>query len=233
MNDESNSHNENELTQDEVLTKAKQLLKLTDLVERYPAVVERRVTGLIFVLIGGGVSLATLLFYSLIEYVFIPGYELLSVVIFVIASLSVSFLISFKLVRPLTRSYTRTSQREEELSGPMKILWSAISIIMVISSIYSFGTGQPYLFPIIVQIVLALGNLFIYYGLRTDPKSADYAGSHLVLVIFVILSIVPIILVPQIALSIMILVDIGGLYALGIYILSTAERMLVQTMGSD
>jgi hypothetical protein len=43
-------------------------------------------------------------------------------------------------------------------------------------------------------------------------------------------SIIPIILLSPIAFSIMILVDIGGLYGIGIYTLLTAERLLVQTM---
>jgi hypothetical protein len=65
MNEESNSDDTKELTQEEMLERAKQLLTLTDLVDRYPAVMERRITGMIFVLIGGGVSLATLFFTSL------------------------------------------------------------------------------------------------------------------------------------------------------------------------
>ena len=119
------------------------------------------------------------------------------------------------------------------MDKPMIIMWCALAVIMVIASIYSFGTNQPHLFSIVVQGSLAFGNLVIYYGLRKDPKSVDYSTSHLVLVIIVILSLVPIIAIPQIAFPMIIIVDIGGLYALGIYILITAERMLVQTMGSD
>ncbi|MFW9918442.1 MAG: hypothetical protein ACFFED_02510 [Candidatus Thorarchaeota archaeon] len=231
MNDDSYS-DDNDISQEEMLERAKKLLMLTDLVDRYPAVVERRVTGLVFVLIGGGVSLATLIFMSLFEAIEALGFMLLGVVIFVVLSLSVSFIIAFRLVVPLTQSYATTSPSEQEGMTLMKIMWGIFAIVMVVVSIYSFGTGQVFIFPIVVQLLLGIGNLVIYDGMRKDPKTADYSRSHLVLVILVFVSLIPIVLVPPLAFSMMILIDIGGLYALGIYILITAERLLVHTVGS-
>ena len=41
MNNDTNPNDSEELTQEEMLKRAKQLLTLTDLVDRYPAVVEK------------------------------------------------------------------------------------------------------------------------------------------------------------------------------------------------
>ncbi len=233
MNDESKSENQNDLSQEEMRESAMKLLKLTDLVDRYPAVVERRVTGLIFVLIGGGVSIITLVYTTLFGFFQALGLELISVVFFVVISLLVSFIIAFRLIVPLTKSYTSIEQEEDQSSWLVNVIWGAFAIIMVISSIYSFGTGQPLLFLIVVQIILAIGNLAIYLDMRKNPKSVDYSLSHLVFVLLVSLSLIPILALPELAFSVMILVDIGGLYAQGIYILMTAERILVQTMGRE
>ncbi len=231
MIDESNS-DDKAISQEEMLERAKKLLMLTDLVDRYPAVVERRVTGLIFVLTGGGVSLATLFFMSIFDIIEALGLTLLGVVIFVVLSLSVSFITAFRLVAPLTQSYTTIKPTEQEGMTLMTVMWGIFAIIMIVVSIYSFGSGQIFIFPIVVQILLSIGNVVIYQGMRVDPKTADYSRTHLVFVIVIVLSLIPIIAIPQIAFSIMILVDIGGLYALGIYILITAERLLVHSMGS-
>ena len=119
------------------------------------------------------------------------------------------------------------------MSLMMKATWGIIVVVIIIFAIYSFGTDQPQLFPIFIQIVLSVGNAGIYHDMKKDPKSSDVAFAHLILVILMVLSIVPIILLSPIAFPIMILVDIGGIYALGIYTLFTAERLLVQTMESD
>jgi hypothetical protein len=231
LNDETNSEDTKELSQEEMLERAKQLLTLTDLVDRYPAVMQRRVTGMIFILIGGGVSLATLFFTSLLNAYPGIGTDLFVVLAFVIGSLAISGIIVFRLINPLTQSYTNIdTQTKEEMSREMKITWGFIVVVIIIFSIYSFGTGQPLLFPIFIQIVLSIGNAGIYYDMKKDPESADVASAHLLLVILMVISLIPIILLPPIAFPIMILVDIGGIYAMGIYTLFTAERMLVQTM---
>ncbi len=233
MNNETSSNDEKDLSQEEMLERAKQLLTLTDLVDRYPAVVERRITGIIFILIGGGVSLATLVFSSLMSAFPGIGSDVFVVVFFVIGSLAFTGIIVFRLVIPLTQSYSNIKQTEKGMSNAMKVTWGINVMVIIILSIYTFGTGQPHLFPIFIQIILAIGNIAIYYEMRTDPNSAEFSLSHLILVVFIILSIIPIVLLPDLAFTVMILVDIGGIYGLGIYILLTAERMLVQTMESD
>ncbi len=234
MNTEPNSDETKELSQEEMLERAKQLLTLTDLVDRYPAVVERRVTGLIFILIGGGVSLATLFFSSLMSAYPGIGSDVFTVVLFVVGALALSGIIVFKLVNPLTQSYSNVaSSAKGEMSLAMKLTWGTLVVVIVIFTVYSFGTGQAELFPLFIQIILVIGNGAIYYDMKSDPKSSDLAVSHLVLVILIFVSIAPIILLPIIAFPIMILIDIGGLYALGVYTLLTAERILVQTMVSD
>lgn len=233
MSDEPQSNDTEELSQKEMLERAKQLLMLTDLVDRYPAVIERRITGIIFILIGGGVSLATLFFTSLINAYPGIGSNLFVVIGFVVGSLSISGIIVFKLVNPLTQSYSRIDSSKDEMSTLMKVTWGILVMAIIIFAIYSFGTDQPHLFPIFIQIVLSIGNSSIYYDMRRNPRSADISIAHLILVAFVVLSIIPIVLLQSLAFSIMILVDIGGLYAIGIYTLLTAERLLVSSMGSE
>ncbi|MHA1906216.1 MAG: hypothetical protein ACW98Y_02895, partial [Candidatus Thorarchaeota archaeon] len=213
MNDETNSDDYKELTQDEMLERAKQLLTLTDLVERYPAVVERRITGMLFVLIGGGVSLATLFFTSLMSSYPEIGSDLFVVLVFVIGSLAISGIVMFKLINPLTQSYSRTAMSSDDgMSTGVKVTWGILVASIVIFAVYSFGTGQGQLFPLFIQIVLTIGNAGIYNDMRKEPKSSDVAFAHLVLVVLMGVSIIPIILLSPIAFSIMILVDIGGLY---------------------
>ncbi|MFW9908696.1 MAG: hypothetical protein ACFFEF_08980 [Candidatus Thorarchaeota archaeon] len=233
MNNESTPNDEKELSQEELLDRARQLLKLTDLVDRYPAVVERRVTGLVYVLIGGGVALLTLFFTSLMTALESLGLQLISIVFFVIGSLSIAFIITFRLVTPLTKSYTSVSTKTEPMSNLMKAFWGVFCVIIVISAAYFFGTGQANLFPIVIQAILGFSNSFIYYGARSDAKNADYAHAHLILVLLIFASLIPIVLFPEIAFAVMILVDIGGLYGLGIYMLVTAERILVRTLDSE
>ena len=233
MNSDSTSNDEKDPSQEEMLERAKQLLTLTDLVDRYPAVVERRITGIIFILIGGGVSLAALVFSSLMDTFPGIGSDVFVVVLFVVGILTFTGIIVFRLIIPLTQSYSNIKQKEKGMSNAMKATWGINVIVIVIFAIYSFGTGQPHLFPISIQILLAIGNIAIYYDMKTDPDSSEFSLAQLVFVVFIILSMIPIVLLPALAFTVMILVDIGGIYGLGIYILLTAERMLVQTMESD
>ena len=231
MNDESKSDDYKDLTQDEMLERAKQLLTLTDLVDRYPAVVERRITGMIFILIGGGVSLATLFFTSLMSAYPDIGTDLFTVLVFVIGSLAFSGIVIFRLINPLTQSYSTMKETSDDgMSLQVKVTWGILVALIIISAIYYFGTGQGHLFPLFMQIVLSIGNAGIYHDMRKDPNSSDVAFAHLILVALMVLSILPIVFLPSISFPIMILVDIGGLYGIGIYTLFTAERLLVQTM---
>ena len=145
MNNESNSDDTKDLTQEEMLERAKQLLTLTDLVDRYPAVMERRVTGMIFVLIGGGVSLATLFFTSLMSAYPDIGSDLFIVLVFVIGSLSISGIIVFRLISPLTRSYSNIeSSSKTDMSLMMKATWGIIVVVIIIFAIYKPTSSTCY-----------------------------------------------------------------------------------------
>ena len=212
---------------------ARQLLALTDLVERYPAVVSRRVTGLIYVLIGGGISLAALLFNIMVTY--FPGItsNLFIILSFVVGNLLLAWFIVFRLIAPLTKSYTMNQTTDEGMSRQAKITWGILATAIVAISWYAFGSGQTYLFPIGIQLALLIGNFGNYTEAKKDPKEAPFAKSQLVFVLLIAFSLIPMILVPPIAFPIMILVDIGGIYGLGIYMLISAERLLLEVTGRE
>lgn len=228
MNGETETGEDPSLSRDEMLEQAKQLLVLTDLVDRYPAVVSRRTTGLIFVLVGGAISLAGLLFATLIAFIGNFADNLFVVLLFIVFNLLIVAIIAFRLVVPLTKSYSPSREPNEGMRKSSKITWAILSISIVIVAVYSFGIGQPYLFAIGNQILLALGNIANYNDARKNPDDAPYARSILVFVILVILSIIPMAIFPVVAFSILILVDIGGIYGLGIYMLVSAERLLLE-----
>jgi hypothetical protein len=215
-------------SRDKMLEQAKQLLVLTDLVDRYPAVVSRRTTGLIFVLVGGAISITGLVFATLIAFLGNFADNLLVVFLFVVFNLLIAGIIAFRLVVPLTKSYSSSRKPNEGMNRALKITWAVLSISIVIVAVYSFGIGQPYLFAIGNQIILACGNIANYSDARKNPDDAPFARSILVLVILVVLSIIPMAIFPILAFSILILVDIGGIYGLGIYMLVSAERLLLE-----
>ena len=93
-NDDLPSSTEN-LSNEDMLEQAKKLLILTDLVEKYPDVVAKRVNGLIFVLIGGGISIAGLIFTSVMSVLQASGMDLLGIMIFIIVNLLISWAIPF------------------------------------------------------------------------------------------------------------------------------------------
>ncbi len=228
MNNETETGEAPNLSRDEMLEQAKQLLVLTDLVDRYPAVVSRRTTGLIFVLVGGAISLSGLLFATLLAFIGNFADNLFVVLLFVVFNLIITGIIAFRLVVPLTRSYSSSQKQNEGMRKASKATWAILSISIVVVAVYSFGIGQPYLFAIGNQILLALGNVANYNDARKSPDDAPYARSILVFVILVILSIIPMAILPILAFSILILVDIGGIYGLGIYMLVSAERLLLE-----
>jgi hypothetical protein len=233
MTDELETDGKEGLSKKEMHEQAKQLLALTDLVERYPAVVSRRVTGLIYVLIGGGISLAALLFSTLVTYFPEITSNIFIILSFVVGNLLLAWFIVFRLITPLTKSYAMNPPTDEGMSSQAKITWGILAIAIVVISWYAFGSGQVYLFPIAIQLVLLIGNIGNYFEAKKDPKEAPFAMSQLVFVLLIAVSLIPIILLPPIAFPIMILVDIGGIYGLGIYMLISAERLLLEVTGRE
>lgn len=213
---------------EDMLEQAKQLLKLTYLVEKYPAVVERRVAGLVYVLTGGGISLTALIFTSIMPYIGDLTQNMFIILIFVISSLFVSWLVAFRLIVPITRSYPRTQGREE-MSTRFNLYWLFLAIFIIVSSVYSFGTNQPNLFPLFIQILLTFG-MFVNYA-EAQKSTNAFVKEHLIFGIFTMLSIIPILLFPAFGFLVIIIADIGGIYAMGVYMLITAEQLLLESAG--
>ena len=84
-----------------------------------------------------------------------------------------------------------------------------------------------------MQTTLFFGNVANYFEAKKESTQSSSAFIFLIYAILIGISILPILLFPTFAFSIMIAVDIGGLYAMGIYNLLTAERILVETLGRD
>ncbi|MHA2004412.1 MAG: hypothetical protein ACXABV_19890 [Candidatus Thorarchaeota archaeon] len=219
-----------EINSDDELADARKLLALADIVDRYPDVISRRVTGIIYILIGGGISFATLVMFVLTVVLEpLPWNPLLNL-LFVGMSLFITWVIAFRLVGPLTKSAPR-KQFEDEGSNYFFLMWGVIAVILAISSVLLFTQENQVLFPIVVQILIGFGQTANYFmGRRADATDA-FLGENLALGIAAILTIPFMLLLPLLAYLILIVVDIGGIYILGVYALVTAERLLLESTG--
>lgn len=231
MENESHSKDSIDLGRDEMLDKAKQLLTLTNLVEMYPAVVERRVTGLILILIGGAVSFATLVYTNIINLIDFEGDNLFLFFAFVIICLGLAFGIALKLIAPIYKPYARTDSSRNEISPFLKITWGILTSLIIALSVYAALTNQMFIFVIFLQVIMAIGNGANYYDISRHQDIPTSEKELLVFAIVIALSIVPMILFMDFAYIILILVDMGGLYLIGIYMLVTAEKLLLESSG--
>lgn len=222
MSTEKNEPNE------DMTEKAKQLLLLTDLVDKYPKVVARRVVGLVYLIIAGGISFATLIFMSL-QDVLGPGNQLLVNLGFVGISLLFSWIVAFRLVLPLTSSYPKEST-EDGGKAPF-VIWGILAVAMVVLSLYTFSTGLGDLFAPGLQLIMGVGFLSNYIGGRRETGVEFYSREHLYFAIAVFISIIPMMMFLSIAYIFLIVVDVGGIYVIGIYMLITAEQLLLQSKG--
>jgi hypothetical protein len=216
-------------TNEDMVEKAKQLLLLTDLVDKYPKVVARRVAGLVYILIGGGISFATLIFMSLQDLLG-PGNPLLVNVGFVILSLGFSWIVGFRLIVPLTRSYPEEPSASKSRRG-VYALWATLAAAMVISSFVTFQMGSPELFPPALQFIMGCGFTANYVLGNRATELDFYSREHLYFAIAIFLSIVPMLIFPAGAYLILIVVNMGGIYTIGIHMLITAERLLLESKG--
>lgn len=219
---------ENE-TDDEMVEKAKQLLLLTDLVDNYPRVVERRVAGLIYLIIAGGMSFAILIYMTL-QDVIGPGDPLIVNLGFVVLSLLFSWIVAFRLVLPLTSSYPKKTTTDNDGKLPL-VIWGILVIAMVLLSFATFSTGNGALFAPGLQIIMGIGFLSNYIGGRRTSELEFYTHEHLYFAIVVFLSIIPMLMFLNIAHLFLIIADMGGIYIMGIYMLITAERLLLESKG--
>ncbi|UCH04214.1 MAG: hypothetical protein JSW05_11655 [Candidatus Thorarchaeota archaeon] len=210
------------------LADARRLLALTDIVDRYPRVITRRVTGIVYILIGGGISLATLVMFALAGALEPQPWNPLVNLLFVSVSLLITWFIAFRLIGPLTKSMPR-QVTEDEYGRFFYLMWGTIGVVLAISSVILFTQDNQWLFPVIVQILLGFGQTATYYVAREGD--GVFVKENLVFGIVAILSIPFMLLLTQVAYLILIIVDIGGIYLLGVYALITAERLLLESTG--
>ncbi|MFW9886368.1 MAG: hypothetical protein ACFFEX_18435, partial [Candidatus Thorarchaeota archaeon] len=111
------------------------------------------------------------------------------------------------------------------------IMWGVIGVILAVASVFLFTQENQLGFPILVQCVLAFGQSVNYYFSRKDPESGGFYKENLVFAIAALLSIPLMLLLQELAYLILIIVDIGGIYIIGVYALITAERLLLETTG--
>ena len=210
-----------------MVEKAKQLLLLTDLVDKYPRVVARRVSGLVYILIGGGMSFATLVLMTLQDLV---GYEnsFLINIGFVILCLLIAWAIGFRLIVPLTKSYQQDVE-ETSLDKGVFLLWVVLASAIVISAVLLFQSGQESLFPIFLQFIMGCGFSLNYVLGRRSNDIDFFTKEHLYFAVAILLSIVPMLFFVQASYLILILTNMGGIFAVGINMLVTAERLLLES----
>jgi hypothetical protein len=185
------------------------------------------------VLIGGGISFATLIYISILSVLGDLAQNILVNVIFVVVALFIAWIITFRLIMPIARLYPEPELSDEKSEFKIKLLWAALATVMIISSVLAFGINQPLIFPLVVQITTAFGNFGNYFVAREDPQSDPTAKVHLLFSAMLLLSVIPIILLPELMFTIMVIVDMGGIYVVGIYMLITAEKVLLETSGRD
>jgi hypothetical protein len=218
---------ENNENDEELVEKAKQLLLLTDLIDKYPKVVARRVSGLVYLIIAGGISFATLIYMSL-QNVIGPVDPVLVNLAFVGISLFFSWLVAFRLVLPLTQSYPEEPKPKEGEKAPF-IIWGILAIAIIIDAFVSFSSGNGVMFIPVLQIIMGTGFLSNYVFGRRNVEADIFTREHLYFSLAVFLSVIPMFLILEIAYVILIVVDMGGIYVIGIYMLITSERLLLES----
>ena len=215
-------------TEDDMIEKARQLLLLTDIVDKYPLVVARRVAGLVYIIMAGGISFVTLIFMSL-QDILGPGDFLINLG-FVIFSLVFSWIVAFRLVIPLTRSYPQEPKLDEGGRATL-VIWGILVVAIVIVSLLTFSAGMDNLFPPVLEFIMGIGFLSNYMLGRRNTSVEFYTHEHLYFAITVLLSIIPMLLFPAMAYVIIIISCVGGIFVVGIYMLITAERLLLASKG--
>ncbi len=222
---------ENSDAENDMIEKAKQLLVLTDLVDKYPQVVARRVAGLVYLIIAGGISFATLILMNL-QDILGQGNILLVNIGFVLLSLVFSWVVAFRLVVPLTRSYPEDPRAEEGGKGVI-VLWGILATAIIISALVTFqgDADMQLLFAPSLQFIMGCGFAANYVLGKRGAGVEFYSKEHAYFAIAIFLSLIPMLMFLDKAYLFIILVDMGGIYIIGIYMLVTAERILLESKG--
>jgi hypothetical protein len=82
-----------------------------------------------------------------------------------------------------------------------------------------------------VQLLVGIGQTTTFFIGRMNEDASDFLKENLSLGIAAIVSVPFMLLLPLLAYLILIIVDIGGIYILGVYALITAERLLLESTG--
>ncbi len=220
---------ENDSSDDDMVEKAKQLLLLTDLIDKYPKVVARRVSGLVYLIIAGGISFATLIYMSL-QNVLGPIDPVLVNLGFIGMSLFFSWVVTFRLVLPLTQSYPKEPEPKEEQKAPF-VVWGILAVAIVTVALITFSTNNGFFFVPILQIIMGTGFLSNYILGRKSVEADIFTREHLYFSLAIFLTVIPMFLFLDLAYVLLIVVDMGGIYVMGIYMLITAERLLLESKG--
>jgi hypothetical protein len=78
---------------------------------------------------------------------------------------------------------------------------------------------------------MGTGFLFNYIFGRRESGEESLTREHLYFAIAVYISIIPMLLFPIFAYVLLVVVDMGGVYVIGIYMLVTAEQLLLESKG--
>lgn len=220
---------ENSEENEEMIEKAKQLLLLTDLIDKYPIVVGRRVAGLVYIIIAGGISFTTLTFMFLLN-ILGPGDPFLMNLGFVFLSLFFSWIVAFRLIVPLTRSYPQQPQSDVEGKYVFAV-WGILGAAIVVVSLILFPSGMTDQFPPALQSIMGIGFLSNYLLARKSEQEGLVTREHFFFALAAFLSIIPMLMFPVFAYVLLVVVDMGGIYVIGIYMLVTAEQLLLKSKG--
>jgi len=231
MDSSEDQHDNEEMTEDEALKKAKQLLQLTDLVERYPSVIERRVGGIIYLIISGGIALSYAAVTTVMDFLMEIGGNLLIAFVVMGLSLFVAWGAAFRLVVPLTKSYPKT--REDGVSPLTKVVWGPVIVAIVLATVFLSGSDNQVYLPFVLQVLITIGNVGNYVDFRRTSQEKPFMRAQLVFVLLLAISTIPMLLFPSIGYAVILLVDVGGIFVQGIYMLISAENLLLETKGRD
>jgi hypothetical protein len=94
---------------------------------------------------------------------------------------------------------------------------------------FTFSTGNGVLFIPALQIIMGIGFLSNYLLGRKSIEAEIFTREHLYFAVAIFLSLIPMFLFLELAYVLLIVVDMGGIYVIGIYMLITAERLLLES----
>jgi hypothetical protein len=147
---------------------------------------------------------------------------------FVGLSLFFSWIVAFRLILPLTQSYPEEPKPKEGQKAPF-VVWGILAIFIVINALVTFSTDNGLLFMPLLQIIMGIGFLSNYLLGRKSIEVDIFTREHLYFSLAILFSVIPMFLFLELAYVLLIVVDMGGIYVIGIYMLITAERLLLES----